>query len=163
MNTLSFARLFLAAALFAAPLSAVPKPQEPQSQPASADPWTPQQTVQAIDLVREINEPIGHPPQVVYVGVHTLFKGGHIPGATFIGTGSTEEGIAHIKKWAADMPRISNIVLYCGCCPMDKCPNIRPAFNALKELGFTNIRVLILPDSFSTDWVAKGYPTAKGK
>jgi hypothetical protein len=33
-----------------------------------------------------------------------------------------------------------------------------PAYGALKELGFSKIRVLILPTNFETDWVEKGYP-----
>jgi hypothetical protein len=50
-------------------------------------------------------------------------------------------------------------VIYCGCCPMLKCPNIRPAYSTLKELGFTHIRVLSLPTNLHTDWVSKDYPS----
>jgi hypothetical protein len=41
---------------------------------------------------------------------------------------------------------------------MEKCPNLRPAYQALKKLGFTQIRVLDLPTNFHTDWAEKGYP-----
>jgi hypothetical protein len=34
------------------------------------------------------------------------------------------------------------VVIYCGCCPLDKCPNVRPAFTLLKTMGFTNLHVL---------------------
>jgi hypothetical protein len=128
----------------------------------SSDPWSPGQIVQAADFVHELEEKNGTTPTVVYVGFHTLFAGGHIPGATFHGTASTEQGLADLKKWADALPRSTNLVIYCGCCPFEKCPNIRPAFAALRELGFKKLRVLVLPTSFAADWAAKGYPLQKG-
>jgi hypothetical protein len=59
------------------------------------------------------------------------------------------------------MPRSTNLVIYCGCCPLEKCPNLRPAFIALHEMGFTNLRALILPTSFAVDWSDKGLPQEK--
>jgi len=53
------------------------------------------------------------------------------------------------------------ILLYCGCCPWEKCPNIRPAFAALHEMGFSKVRVMVVPKDFKTDWDDKGYPTEK--
>jgi hypothetical protein len=29
-------------------------------------------------------------------------------------------------------------------------------------MGFSNLRVLVLPTSFAVDWVGKGYPMEKG-
>jgi hypothetical protein len=29
-------------------------------------------------------------------------------------------------------------------------------------MGFANLRVLVLPHDFATDWVEKGYPVEKG-
>jgi thiosulfate/3-mercaptopyruvate sulfurtransferase len=126
------------------------------------DPWAPAQTIQAADFVRELAEKSGTPPTIVYVGFRTLFAGGHIPGATFHGSASKEEGLAEIKKWADALPRETNLMIYCGCCPFEKCPNIRPAFTALHEMGFTHLRVLILPTSFAADWAEKGFPISKG-
>jgi hypothetical protein len=40
---------------------------------------------------------------------------------------------------------------------MSQCPNVRPAYKRLKDLGFTRVRVLILPTNFQTDWAARGY------
>jgi rhodanese-related sulfurtransferase len=54
------------------------------------------------------------------------------------------------------------IVLYCGCCPWDHCPNIRPAYKALQAAGYKNVKALYLPKSFGEDWAAKGYPVEKG-
>jgi hypothetical protein len=131
------------------------------SSPAS-DPWRSSQTLQAADLARELADKSKAPPTVLYVGFRTLFAGGHIPGASFHGTASTQEGLAGIQKWAETLPRSTNLVIYCGCCPFEKCPNIRPAFTALHELGFTHLRVLALPTSFAKDWAEKNYPYDKG-
>jgi len=54
------------------------------------------------------------------------------------------------------------IVLYCGCCPWNHCPNVKPAYDALQAMGFRNLKVLYIANNFGADWVDKGYPTAKG-
>ena len=126
------------------------------------EPWTPAQIVQAGALAHELDDKNGAAPTVVYVGFHTLFAGGHIPGATFQGSASTEKGLADLKKWADGLPRTTNLVIYCGCCPLEKCPNVRPAFTVLSGMGFRNLRVLVLPTSLVEDWVNKGFPLQKG-
>ena len=70
------------------------------------------------------------------LGFRTLFEGGHVPQASFHGTASKEDGLADLKKWLATLPRSTNVVIYCGCCPFDRCPNIRPAYTALRDTGF---------------------------
>ena len=132
-------------------------------QEKKADPWTLAQVLEAADLVREVGNSGGATaPAIVYVGFRTLFEGGHVPGASFHGTASKEEGLAELKKWAGTLPRSTNLVIYCGCCPFVRCPNIRPAYTAVHDLGFTHVRVLVLPTSFAADWVEKGYPMQKG-
>ena len=128
----------------------------------SSDPWVSSQTIQPGALASELADKSGAPPTVVYVGFRTLFAGGHIAGASFNGTASTEQGLASLKAWADPLPRSTNLVIYCGCCPFDKCPNIRPAYTALSNMGFKKVRVLVLPTNFATDWVEKGYPIQKG-
>ncbi|MGH9741603.1 MAG: rhodanese-like domain-containing protein [Candidatus Acidiferrum sp.] len=136
---------------------------DPASQDKAVDPWAPAQVLQPPELVRELgaSKP-QNAPAIVYVGFRTLFEGGHIPGASFHGTASTEKGLAELKKSLAAIPHSTNVVIYCGCCPFDRCPNIRPAYTALHEMGFTHLRVLALPKSFAADWVEKGYPIKKG-
>ena len=128
----------------------------------ASDPWTAAQTVQPEQLIAELQQEKDPHLVVIYVGMRTLYNGGHIPGALFYGPGSTERGIADLKKYAATLPENSDVLLYCGCCPLEKCPNLRPAFTSLKDLGFARLRVLLLPTSFNTDWVEKGYPVKKG-
>ncbi|HUO34056.1 MAG TPA: hypothetical protein VMU43_03595 [Candidatus Acidoferrum sp.] len=140
----------------------VAQKSDAQARPAqsSPDPWSPAQTVQPQELVRELAG--SHRPIVVCVGFRPLFEGAHVPGAVFHGSASNTEGLDDLKKWAQGLPRNANIVVYCGCCPMVHCPNIRPGFAALRDMGFTHLRVLLLPDDFATDWVARGYPIEKG-
>jgi hypothetical protein len=46
---------------------------------------------------------------------------------------------------------------------MGQCPNIRPAFQALTEMGFTHLQVLAIPQDLERDWVAKGFPVEKAR
>ncbi len=134
-----------------------------EAHPADADPWTAADLVEPGQLAGEMAHRQGHgSPTILYVGFRTLFVGGHIAGSSFHGTASTEQGLADLKKFAATLPRDTNLVIYCGCCPFDHCPNIRPAFVALHGMGFTHLRVLVLPKSFAEDWADKGYPVEKG-
>ena len=130
--------------------------------PVDPDPWTAAQTIAPADLANELHAERDPALTIIYVGFRTLYSGAHIPGATFHGPGSTEQGIADLKKFASTLPKNSNLVVYCGCCPLDRCPNLRPAFSALRDMGFTHLRVLILPTSFAADWVEKGLPIEKG-
>lgn len=128
---------------------------------APADPWTDTQTVQPAALNKELSDP-KTAPAVLYVGYQRLYTAGHINGAQFHGSGGSPEGVAQIKQWAAGLPRSTNLVIYCGCCPLERCPNLRPAFTTLHEMAFTRLRVLILPTSFQADWAEKGLPYEKG-
>jgi thiosulfate/3-mercaptopyruvate sulfurtransferase len=133
----------------------------PASLRADSDPWTKAQTLQAADLANELSDS-KTAPTVLFVGFKRLYTSGHIKGAQYHGTAGSEEGLKELTAWAAGIPRTTNLVIYCGCCPMEKCPNIRPAFKALQGLGFKNLRVLLLPQDFATDWVGKSLPYDKG-
>jgi hypothetical protein len=71
--------------------------------------------------------------------------------------------LAALRKLVEKMPRNQEIVIYCGCCPWEVCPNIRPAFQALKQMGFSKLKVLDIPVRIDTDWAAKGYPLTSGE
>jgi thiosulfate/3-mercaptopyruvate sulfurtransferase len=122
----------------------------------AADPWQTSDVVQPEQVAKDIKTPL-----LIHVGFPVLYREVHIPGSTFAGPGSKSEGIADLKKAVAGQPREREIVLYCGCCPMEKCPNIRPAFAALHEMGFTHVKVMSIPANLKTDWIDKGYPIDK--
>jgi hypothetical protein len=129
----------------------------------AADPWIASQTLQAAQLASELADKSKEQPTVVYVGFRTLFAGGHIPGASFHGTATTEEGLAELKKWAATLPRSTNLVIYCGCCPFEKCPNIRPAFTALHDMGFTRLASSCFPPASQRTGSRKTILTKRGR
>jgi thiosulfate/3-mercaptopyruvate sulfurtransferase len=120
------------------------------------EPWTDSDLVQPEQVSKDLRTPL-----LIHVGFPVLYRATHITGSVFAGPGSKEEGIADLKKAVAGQPRTREIVLYCGCCPFDKCPNIRPAFAALHEMGFTHVKAMVVPTNLKTDWIDKGYPTDK--
>jgi thiosulfate/3-mercaptopyruvate sulfurtransferase len=129
---------------------------------ASSDPWTQSQTVDPAHLAKELDSSRGPAkPTVICVAPRALYNGAHIPGALFLGPGYTSQGIDSLKEWARSAPRSTDVVIYCGCCPMGRCPNVRPAFQTLTGMGFTHVRVLLLPHDFHTDWIAPGYSAEK--
>jgi thiosulfate/3-mercaptopyruvate sulfurtransferase len=136
--------------------------QAAKSSPAS-DPWSARQTITPGALAKELADTGGpQRPIVVCAGFRPLFEGAHIPGATFHGPGAKPAGLADLRKWAETLPHSANIVVYCGCCPLSYCPNLRPAFVVLRDMGFTRVRVLLIPKNLASDWIQAGYPIAKG-
>ncbi len=143
--------------------TALPSPSIGAAAPGVSDPWTAAETVQSLALVKELSAgKAANRPTVVCVAPRFLYEGGHIRGAVYHGPGSSPQGLDDLRKWAQHIPRSTNLVVYCGCCPLDHCPNLRPAFQALYSMGFTHLRALLLPTNFYTDWASKGFPTEKG-
>jgi thiosulfate/3-mercaptopyruvate sulfurtransferase len=140
-------------AVMAAAQSGGKSPSASELPPGSAD------LIQPEDLVKLLHS--DKKPTVLYVGPRFLYSQAHIPGAEFIGSAADAEFMEKLRKRAAPLPRNSTIVLYCGCCPWDHCPNIRPAHKELQKMGFTSVKALYLANSFGTNWVEKGYPAEK--
>ncbi len=148
--------------LLAAGLLSLPLPASPAQEKKSTDPWTSSETMQPAALAKILTDKSSSAPTVIFVGFRSLYVGGHVPDASYHGTPSTEQGLAELKSWAESLPRSTDLIIYCGCCPMEKCPNIRPGYTALTGMGFKKLRVLVIPTSFAVDWAEKGYPMQKG-
>ncbi|HEY3940834.1 MAG TPA: family 43 glycosylhydrolase [Bryobacteraceae bacterium] len=125
------------------------------------DPWTPADLLQPSELAARLATKEQSKPEILFVGFPVLYRAAHIPGAALAGPCSKAEGLDLLKKTVADQPRDRELVIYCGCCPFVKCPNVRPAFRALHEMGFSRVKVLVIENNFHADWVAKGYPVEK--
>ena len=123
---------------------------------AAGDPWKESDVVRPEAVAKDLKTPL-----LLHVGFDVLYRASHITGSVYAGPGSKPEGIDALKKAVAGQPRDRDIVLYCGCCPWEKCPNIRPAFTALHELGYTNVRVMMVPENLKADWSDKGYPVER--
>ncbi len=126
----------------------------------TTDPWPSAAVIEPAALAQILQA--GKPPMVISVAFPVLYHAKHIVHAIDAGPGSKPEGIELLKKAVAGVPKDADIVVYCGCCPMVKCPNIRPAYRALKEMGYTRIRVLDVPTNMHDDWYTKNYPSEDG-
>ncbi|NNN07058.1 MAG: rhodanese-like domain-containing protein [Elusimicrobia bacterium] len=121
------------------------------------------QSIQPAELAKFLRSPKNKKPLLIQVGFRVLYEQAHIPGSEYIGPASEDEALGRLRARVKALPRSTFIVLYCGCCPWSKCPNVKPAYAALRALGFKNVKVLRLADNFGADWVDKGYPVAKGR
>jgi thiosulfate/3-mercaptopyruvate sulfurtransferase len=135
----------------------------PAKTPSAVSELTPgsQDLIRPEDLAKALQS--SAKPTVLNVGPRVIYVQAHIPGAEFIGPTNKPEGLAKLRTRAHSMSHDSFVVIYCGCCPWEHCPNVRPAYQLLKQMGFTRLKVLYIATSFGSDWVEKGYPTAKGE
>lgn len=118
-------------------------------------------TVEPKDLASQLHAK-GAQPALLHVGFAVMYRSKHIPASIYAGPASKPEGLAALKAAAAPLPRDREIVVYCGCCPFDRCPNVKPAIDLLKQMGFTYVKALMIPTNFGADWVDHGYPVEEG-
>jgi thiosulfate/3-mercaptopyruvate sulfurtransferase len=104
----------------------------------------------------------GARPAIFHVGPNLLYRNKHIPGSIYAGPGSRPEGLEALKVAAGKLPRDREIILYCGCCPWSNCPNVKPAVELLKQMGFTHVKAMFVETNFAKDWTDKGYPVEAG-
>lgn len=102
-------------------------------------------------------------PLVLQVGSQMLFTQAHITGSEYAGPGAQQEGLDRLKARVKALPKNTLIVIYCGCCPWNRCPNMGPAYKQLIDLGFTRVKALYMATNLGTDWAQKGYPVAAGE
>jgi hypothetical protein len=114
--------------------------------------WTEKQLIQPSELAGAL-QANKNLPVIISVG-----PGAIIPGSIDAGMASNEDGLKRLKSELKNTDRNQRIVIYCGCCPFEHCPNVRPAIDALKEMNFTNYFLLNLPHNIKKDWIDQGYP-----
>lgn len=154
----SLVLLFVTAMVWLLAASPVLRAVKPE---AGADPWKSADLIEPKDLAAMLSNPQAQTPLIVYVGFAFLYKSAHIPGALYFGPARTPEGLAALSKWARTVPRDKLVVMYCGCCPWNECPNIRPAFKALRDAGVKNLKLVHILDNLLHDWINKSYPVEK--
>lgn len=125
-----------------------------------SDPWTTNELISPKELADRLAAKTNVPP-LLFVGFPVLYRSTHLPGALLAGPCAKPEGLEELKKAAKNLQRSREVLLYCGCCPFVKCPNVRPAYTALRGMDFSRIRILNLETNLHTDWVVKGYPVEK--
>jgi rhodanese-related sulfurtransferase len=116
------------------------------------------QLIQAAELNKALSTKSGEKPLILQIGSRVLFEQAHIAGSEYTGPASQQSGLDQLKKRVEKLPKGKPIVLYCGCCPWNRCPNVAPAYRLLQSMGFTRVRVLYIATNLGSDWVQKGYP-----
>jgi hypothetical protein len=93
--------------------------------------------------------------------IFSVGPGAIIPHSIDIGMVKDEKNLEKFRDQISKLPKSANIIIYCGCCPFEHCPDVRPAIAMLQSMKFTNYLLLNLPDNIKTDWINKGYPVNK--
>lgn len=118
------------------------------------DPWTSNQLLAPASLASDIKQGKINNLLILSVGPDAIVKG-----SVDIGPAHEEPSLEKLKSYLKKVSKDKEVIIYCGCCPFDRCPNIRPAFALLKEMGFKNPKLLNLPKNIKADWLDKDYPS----
>ncbi len=116
------------------------------------NPWKESQLMQPAALNELLTSPKVRKPVIFNIGFVNDIKD-----ARHVGAARDTANLLKFRKALSGLPKGTPIVVYCGCCPFEKCPNIRPAFALAKQLGFRNAKLLNLSTNIKTDWIDKGY------
>src|SRR5213596_2507682 len=100
--------------------------------------WTKDQLIEPAELAQIIQKNEASP--IVY----SIGPGAVIKNSIDIGSIKEPENMQEFKKQLSKLSKDADVVVYCGCCPFEHCPNVRPAVAALKEMKFTNYKLLNL-------------------
>ena len=109
--------------------------------PQSDNPWTDKQLKDPAVLAAAIADPKAPRPLIFNIG-----------------PANKPDNLEKLKQQLAKLPKDKEVIIYCGCCPYSRCPNVRPAFELLQKLKFKNAKLLNLPSNLNDDWISKGYP-----
>jgi hypothetical protein len=123
------------------------------ARPQSDNPWTEKQLKDPAILAATIADPKAPRPVIFNIGPVQQIKG-----AIAIGPATKPDNLEKLKLQLAKLPKDKEVIIYCGCCPYSRCPNVRPAFELLQKLKFKNAKLLNLPSNLKDDWIDKGYP-----
>ena len=119
----------------------------------NVEPWKENQLMPAEDLAKLITDESTQKPIIFNIG-----PAGKIKGSIYIGPAKEKDNMENLKEQLTKLPKDAVIVIYCGCCPFENCPNIRPAFELLNKMKFINYKLLSLQKNIKVDWIDKGYP-----
>lgn len=117
------------------------------------EPWRKDQLMEPSELAKIISDPKAKKPIIYSVG-----PGADIKGSIEMGAAQEKENFEKLKAALNKLDKNTEIVLLCGCCPFEHCPNIRPSFELMNEMKFTNHKLLNLSHNLKVDWIDKGYP-----
>lgn len=119
----------------------------------TGEPWTSKDIIEPVALAGMLNSTSAQKPVIYNIGPMADIKG-----AINIGSMTSKANLEKLGKALQSVPKDRMVVIYCGCCPFRSCPNIRPAFNLLKERGYKKPKLLNLKQNLKFDWTDFGYP-----
>lgn len=115
--------------------------------------YAPEKLMDPAKLAALLKTPAAKKPIILNVG-----PSAPIPGSQLIGNAEEPANKEKLKAVLKNIPKNSDVVVYCGCCKLEDCWNIHEADKILSGLGYTQYKILNLPTDFSKDWVDKKYP-----
>ena len=124
-----------------------------QALPQSDAPWTEKQLKDPAALAATLADAKAPQPVIFNIGPVQQIKS-----AIAIGPTKAQANFDKLKQQLAKLPKDKEVIIYCGCCPFSRCPNVRPAFELLQKMKFKNGKLLNLPSNLNDDWISKGYP-----
>ena len=126
----------------------------------AGDPWPKSDLLEPAQLAQQIQS--AKAAIIICVAFPVLYRSKHILHA--VGSRTRIQA----RRYSTHLKRRCETAQGCGhrdllrLLPDGECPNIRPAYSALKETGFTRIRVLDIATNMHTDWYEKNYPSEAG-
>jgi hypothetical protein len=121
--------------------------------PESENTWRKNQLLEPFVLAKTLENPSSEKLYLFNIGPVEDIKG-----CIHIGSAQDPANLEKFKAELQKLPKDATIVIYCGCCPFSHCPNVRPAFDLMNTMGFTQHKLLNLSENLKTDWIDKGYP-----
>lgn len=117
------------------------------------EPWKENQQMKTEELASRISLSQTENLLIVSIGPDAVIKG-----SVDMGPAQNKSNLDNLRKYLEGVSRDKEVVIYCGCCPFSRCPNIRPAFSLLKEMGFKDPKLVDIPQNIRVDWLSKKYP-----
>lgn len=109
--------------------------------------------IEPADLAKILKDPNAKQPVIINMGSTPMIKN-----AVSGGMGYSDEAMKELKRIAPGLDKNSMVVVYCGCCKLGNCPNVKLPYEYLKSLGFKNVKILNMETDIQADWIGKGYP-----
>lgn len=125
-----------------------------QASGQQSEPWNPDQLMKPDVLASRITTGKTAGLLILSVGPDAVIRG-----SVDIGPARDTSHTDKLRSYLKNVSREKEVVIYCGCCPFDKCPNIRPAFRVLNEMGFKKARLLDIEKNIKVNWLDKAYPS----
>lgn len=120
------------------------------------EPWKNNQLMPPAVLAEKINNNQTGNLLIINIGPDAVIKG-----SVDVGPAQEAGNIKKLKDQLKKVKKDKEVVIYCGCCPFSRCPNVRPAFKTLVDAGFKNAYLLDIPRNIKADWIDKKYPVAE--